>query len=160
MTSAPLHPDVAHLEHLLGRWVGEGKGEYPTIESFAYGEEIHVWHVGKPFLAYAQRTWHADDERPLHAETGYFRSGGPGRLELVLAHPTGIVEVQEGTLAGRHIELTSTAIGRTATSKLVEQVTRTIDVDDDTWRYTLSMASVGLPLTHHLAATLARASSS
>jgi THAP4-like, heme-binding beta-barrel domain len=95
-----LHPDVAPLSFLLGSWMGEGKGFYSTIEPFEYGEEIRVWHVGKPVLPYAQRTWSLEDGRPLHAETGFWRMGGEDRVELVVAHPNGHAEVAEGTLHG------------------------------------------------------------
>src|SRR5437763_5530408 len=100
-----LHDDLASLAFLLGDWVGEGRGEYPTIDPFAYGEEVRFWHVGKPFLAYTQRTWNVDTGMAMHSEMGYWRPRPVGGVELVLAHPGGVVEVLEGVVDGHAVRL-------------------------------------------------------
>jgi hypothetical protein len=160
-----VHPDLAHVAHLLGSWSGTGRGEYPTIPSFDYYETITFGHVGKAFLAYSQttRTIPADDTAPMpmHAESGFWRFPRPGRVEMLVTHPTGIGEIEEGTIEVRQdgvmvIQLATTVVTRTASAKEVTALERTFRITDDTIEYTLRMAAVGLPLQHHLAATLTR----
>ncbi len=161
----PLHPDLAHVAHLVGTWSGRGHGEYPTIDPFDYVETITFSHVGKPFLAYAQRTRALLPDgslgAPLHAETGYWRFPVTGRVEAVLSHPTGVNEVEEGSITLRSdgatiIEMMSTSVTLTASAKSVTALGRSFEVSGDSISYRLAMAAVGLPLQHHLAATLLR----
>ena len=89
----PLHPDVAPLAPLLGSWKGKGSGTYPGIDDFEYLEMVTFTQVGKPFIAYTQRTRDASTGAPLHAETGYLRTVGGDRGEFLIAQPSGVAAV-------------------------------------------------------------------
>lgn len=151
-----LHADLAPLSFLLGTWRGRGEGHYPTIEPFEYLEEISFSHVGKPFIAYTQRTRHAMTDLPLHAEAGYFRPTGSATFEFIVVQPSGIVEMHGGSIDGQRLTLDTSSVLTTPTAKSVTQVRRIIEVEAATLTYDLSMAAVGLPLQHHLHATLVR----
>ncbi len=158
-----LHPDLEALAPLLGTWIGQGAGKYPTIQPFDYVEEVVFTHVGKPFLAYAQKTRAVADGKPLHAETGYLRVPRPGHVELVLAHPSGITEIEVGTytVTGDLIELEMStsptgSVGLTPTAKEVTGLGRSYRIDGDELSYSVQMGAVGQPLQDHLAAVLRR----
>lgn len=160
-----LHPDLGHVGTLLGTWSGTGHGEYPTITSFEYAEAITFTHVGKPFFAYQQRTRSiaSGDQagQPMHAETGYWRFPAPGRIEVMLSHPTGVTEIEEGTIeiaidGSLLISLATTSVTLSSTAKAVSGIERTFRVTGDTIEYDVRMAAVGLPMQHHLSARLVR----
>ena len=154
--SVPLHESLVPLMFLLGRWRGEGTGGYSTMEGFRYGEEVVFSHSGKPHLAYTQRTWSLDDDRPLHAEAGYWRPQPDGKLEVVLAHPTGIAEIYYGTVAGTRIELATDVVVRTSSAKEVTALTRLYGLVEGKLMYAVDMAAVGQPIQPHLSAVLER----
>ena len=77
-----LHPGLSAVAGLIGTWRGEGAGEYPTIDSFTYTEEVTFTDVGKPFLHYVQRTW-SPAGAPMHTETGYLRLVDGSAVEFV-----------------------------------------------------------------------------
>ena len=155
-----LHPDVSALSALLGMWEGTGVGEYPTIADFAYHETITFTHVGKPFLAYTQRTRHPETGLAMHSESGYWRVPRSGSIEIVMAEPTGLAEIYEGAVVANDgtvvIDVRSTFVGATTSAKEVTITERTFSVTGDDMQYTFRMAAVGQPLQHHLGAHLRR----
>lgn len=156
----PLHETLRPLAALVGTFEGDGEGDYPTIEPFRYREEVIVAHVGTPVLHYRQRTWDPETGRPMHAEVGYLRLAPSARVELLLAHPFGIAEVEEGTLettqGGVVLALETTTVGRTATAKEVRALRRRFVLGGDELSTDLWMAHAGTPETHHLHSVLRR----
>lgn len=146
------------LSALIGTWRGEGAGEYPTINSFTYSEELVIETSGKPFLNYRQRTWSPAGD-PMHTEVGFLRAPRPDAVEFIISQPTGQTELLEGVFTeladGFRLELTG-RIMNTATAKQVDATRRTLEVVGDDLTYDFAMAAVGVPMTHHLRATLTR----
>jgi hypothetical protein len=159
---ADLAPPLVPLAWMLGTWRGVGLGDYPTIESFRYGQEIVVGYTpGKPFLAYDSRAWLIDDDgevvRPLARETGWWRPQPDGTVELLLAHPTGFVEIYLGEVTGAKIELRTDLVARTATAKDYTAGHRLYGYVEGDLLYAYDMAAMGQPLQSHLSARLKRA---
>jgi hypothetical protein len=157
-----LHPDLEPLKFLIGDWEGAGVGGYPTIESFRFGQEISFTHNGKPFLIYTSRTWRLDDEgnlgAPLATEAGFWRPQPGSRLEVILAHPTGIAEIYVGEITGTRAELSTDVVARTESAKEVTAGHRLYGLIGEDLGYAYDMAAVGQPLQSHLSAQLKRVS--
>jgi nitrobindin-like protein len=155
------HPDLAPLRFLLGRWEGAGVGGYPTIESFQFGQEITFGHNGRPFLYYVSRSWLLDASgrpaRPLAMETGFWRPQPDGKVEVLLAHPTGITEVYLGEVTGTKIEMATDIVARTSSAKEVTGGHRLYALVGEDLAYAFDLAAVGQPLQPHLSAQLKRA---
>lgn len=154
-------PEVHPFAALAGAWRGRGEGEYPTIERFAYDEELVIEAVpGRPVAHWRSRTRDAKTGEARHAESGFLRSTPEG-VELVLAHSFGILEAATGTLEATTpgvtvLELASDAMHATPSAKQVDRVRRHVTVDGDKLAYTIGMAAVGVDMTGHLNATLTR----
>jgi hypothetical protein len=156
---ADLHPSLEHLSFLVGEWHGLGVMGYPGVTESRYEQEISFSHDGRPFLAYISKTWLIDDDgkriRPSGTETGFWRPGAkPRDVEVLLTHPTGIVEISVGEVVFHKIELVSDLIARTETAKEVTALKRLYGLVDGDLAYAIDMAAMGQPLQAHLSAKL------
>jgi THAP4-like, heme-binding beta-barrel domain len=133
---------------------------YPTTGESQFGQEIHFSHNGKPFLSYRSRAWLLDEAgtpvRPLATETGFWRPQPELRVEVLLAHPTGVVEVYLGTVEGARIELRTDVVARTESAKEYTAGHRLYGRVDGDLLWAFDMAAVGQPLQPHASARLRR----
>lgn len=161
--------ELAHLSWLLGRWVGVGTGQYPTIEDFRFGQEVVFATDGRPFLTYWSRSWLLDDDgnqvRPLATESGFWRPRPNNGVEITLDHPTGFAEIWYGSvevtgienavITGARAQLRTDAVMRTESAKEYTAGERLYGLVDGKMLWTFDMAAVGQPMQNHLAASLA-----
>jgi len=135
-------------------------GHYSTIDDFEYREELTFGHVGKPFLAMNQRTRSAATGQPLHAEAGYLRAVGGGVVELVIAQPSGIIEIDIAEVvvseSGLMLDFHSHLVGIAPAAKSVTEVRRQLVVTGNEMIIEMWMAAVGEPMQHHLRSKLER----
>lgn len=150
VTATPQVSVPPALAPFAGRWVGTGEGAYPTIDDFAYTEEIEFTPSGKPFLAYRSRTWEEGSGRPLHTESGFLRLVAEDEAELLVAQPTGFVEIHRGQIREGTIELSMLSLAASPDAKPVHSVRRQLSVLGGSLTYDLWMAHDTTPLTHHL----------
>jgi THAP4-like, heme-binding beta-barrel domain len=159
---ADLHPDCVPIAWMLGTWEGAGVGGYPTIEEFQFGQEIGFTHNGKAFLSYISRTWRLDAEGrptdPLATETGFWRPRPGNEIEVLLAHPTGIVEIWLGEIDGAKIEMRTDVVARTQSAKEYTAGHRLYGMVEGDLLWAFDMAAMGQPLQSHISARLKRVS--
>lgn len=156
-----LHPDIAPLAWLIGRWEGAGVVGYPTMEESAnFGQELVVEHDGRPFLSWTSRTWILDESgqkvRPSASESGYWRAAGEGEVELLLAHPTGIVEMYYGTVEPARIQVRTDSVVRSPSAKEYTAAARMYGLVGGNLMWVMEMAAMGETTTSHVSAELKR----
>lgn len=155
-----IHPDIAPLAWLVGRWEGAGVLGYPTIESANFGQEVVVTHDGRPFLRWESRSWILDEQgeqvRPSATEMGFWRPGGEGEVELLLTHPTGILEMYYGTVEPGRIQLQTDGVIRSPHAVEYSAAQRMYGLVESNLMWVMDMAAVGTPMTSHLSAELKR----
>ncbi|CAM2951530.1 FABP family protein [Prescottella defluvii] len=157
-TQPDLLAPLGDLAAFAGRWVGGGTGHYPTIDDFAYDEELELTASGKPFLFYRSRTRGPGGGMPMHTETGYLRLTD-GVAELLITQPTGFVEIHRATLADGVLDFASHTLEASPDAKPVHEIRRRFELLEDgtVLAYDMWMAFDDVPMTHHLRAELRRA---
>jgi hypothetical protein len=75
-------------------------------------------------------------------------------VELLLAHPTGYVEIYLGSVEGAQINLQTDVVARTETAKEYSAATRIYGLVAGDLLWAMDMAAVGQPLTSHASAQL------
>ena len=163
------HPLVQPLLGLVGTWLGEGTGQLPGGAPFRWRERLDVGHGGTPALWFRQRTTRPDGS-PFHAEDGWIRvppelqvPDGPGRVELAVTSPTGVLEALAGTAdrsdVGVVLDASSTTVVGTDAAASVLATRRRWELVDDRLTCLFWMATPAHPDTfHHLTATFERGS--
>lgn len=150
------------LAWLIGRWEGAGVVGYPTMESKHFGQEITCSHDGRAFLEWQSRSWLLDSEtgervKPSAIELGFWRPGEDGReVELLLSHPTGIIEMYYGSMEPAKVQLRTDSVVRSPHAKEYNSATRLYGLVQSELMWVMDMAAVGQQLQSHLSAQLKR----
>ncbi|MBR7741902.1 FABP family protein [Phycicoccus sp. BSK3Z-2] len=161
-----LHEDLAPLAWLVGSWAGVGLVGYPTIESQRFGQEVVVSHDGRRFLRWESRTWALDEDgnqvRPLATELGFWRPVTPAEdgtnVELLLAHPTGFVEMYAGKAEPAKVELRTDGVMRSPEAKEYAAAQRLYGYVESKLMWVMDMAAMGQEMQSHISAELTRTS--
>ncbi len=159
---ATLAPVLAPLAWLVGRWEGVGVVGYPSMDSENYGQEIEITHDGRAFLQMQARAWILDHDgtvvRPAARELGFWRVLDGGDIELLLAHPTGILEMYVGEREADRpvLSLRTDGVMRSPAAKEYTAATRLYGLVDSELMYVMDMAATGHRLQSHLSARLKR----
>lgn len=156
------------LAWMVGRWEGVGTVEHPSMEMHRFHQILDISNDGRDFLLYRSRTWRLDDNSrdraPDASEVGYLRvvpseQEAPRivEVEMVVAHPTGVVEIYTGTAGEGKAEMATDVVARTVTGPDYTAGKRLIGLVRGDFMWVYEIAGFGHPLTNYASAHLHRA---
>ena len=90
------------------------------------------------------------------ADVAMYLSKESGEVELLLVHPTGILELYYGTMEPARIQLRTDGVLRSPGAKEYNAATRMYGLVDSQLMWVMDMAAVGQELQSHLSGTLKR----
>jgi hypothetical protein len=130
-----------------------------------FGQEIVIRHEAREVLSYRSSLWLLDDEGKqgdlYDVESGYWRATGEAieggtALEVLLAHPGGVVEIYVGRVYGARVDLETDVVARTASADEYTAATRMYGLVEGDLLWALDVAQLGYPLQSHASARLKR----
>ncbi|MFV2195735.1 FABP family protein [Nocardiopsis sp. LOL_012] len=176
---ADVHPDLARLSFLFGRWEGAGVAGYADEEEFRFEQELEFAPAaGPPYLTFSSRAWRMGPDGArgelVTEEYGYWRARPEPasdaevpeegseivHLEALYAHPEGFTEVYLGNVFAHRVEMHTDAVVHTETGIDVKASHRLYGLfgdDRETLGYAWDLAARGHKLRPYMSAQLKRA---
>lgn len=165
MTGVKLLEPVTWLE---GKWKGQGKGGFPTMDPFEYESQMIFRFISdafekEPLIQFEEIAWE-HSPRGLefkHWETGFFKPSND-RIQFYVSHNTGRIEVTFGTFLEIdksneffELRLESEFLRNDEGLATAFKSYRTLTLQNSSLTYELEMSTEQVPeRTSHLAAIL------
>jgi hypothetical protein len=156
VTVDDLPSSLSPFAFLVGDWEGEGVGGAPGVDDFAFAQDLSFVRTADSTLGYTSRVTSIETGAHVASEAGYWRALDGNRVELVVSHSAGFVEVAYGTIAFTRIETASDLVARTAAGDVVATVRRLYGMVGEELMYAVDMAAEGVAPTPRFSARLRR----
>ena len=123
--------------------------------------EVGFWRPVAATVGHADEADETDETKGTNGTDGTSdeNASAPSvgtELEVLLAHPTGFVEIYLGTVTGPRIDLATDLVARTATAKEYTAASRLYGLVESDLLWAMDMAAMGQPLQSHASARLKR----